>query len=492
MATQCQPESGSQAPASPRSGAIGGRTRSPGGEDALGALETERRLAQILGRSSLGVGAVGRTAHFAMLGGSSLSAAQLVNRVREHFGRELSLKEVLLAPTLEDMARSIDGAAAPATAEPTRRQAHAPDAAVAASEAQARMVFLDRAHPGTPLNNIPLTLGLEARLDETRLREAVAVLTHRHRMLRATLRVSDRGVVQAFDAVAPGLEVLVAANRVAAMDLLRRFHQHPFALEQGPLWRVAVARAVDTGQEWLALSLHHAIADGVTLVRVLAELDALYRGEPLASMENELTYSDFVAWQEELLAVVLRRSAARFWSEERQQSRPPKLPHSSRSDDVTGRQFAVDLDPRQTAILKAICEEQRVSPFVLMLTVFGFVIGQRCQTQQLALGVTFSGRSRRVTESVPGLFVNTLPLAFDCSSKKERFSALLQRVKSAGRRAPGPPGLPPQPGDGHAEGARDPVQHPLQRGDAPSGPLVRRVACDPRRRRARGLQSSPC
>ena len=64
-----------------------------------------------------------------------------------------------------------------------------------------------------------------------------------------------------------------------------------------------------------------------------------------------------------------------------------------------------------------------------MLCLFGFVIGQRCHTQQFALGVTLSGRSRRVLETVPGLFVNTVPVAFDWSDE-DRFSALLQRVKT--------------------------------------------------------------
>jgi hypothetical protein len=178
------------------------------------------------------------------------------------------------------------------------------------------------------------------------------------------------------------------------------------------------------------LSLHHVIADGVTLVRVLTELDALYQGLPLASTADELSYADYAAWQRELLDSEFGARAAAFWAEERNRRPAPKLPHSAgKRDDVRGRQFALDLGARATAILKALCNEQQVSPFVLMLCLFGFVIGQRCHTQQFALGVTLSGRSRRALETVPGLFVNTVPVAFDWSDE-DRFSALLQRMKT--------------------------------------------------------------
>lgn len=396
------------------------------GADGAPLGDTERRLAR-LWAELLGIETIGRSDHFALLGGSSLSAARLVNRVREQFGRELSLADVMRAPTLQQMARRIDQAAGPSSPTPTRRQADA-DAPVAASEAQARMVFLDRAHPGTPLNNIPLTLALGAALDEARLREAVAQLARRHRMLRACLRIEPQGVMQIDAAPPPAFERLDAADAAGALEQLQRFHRRAFVLEQGPLWRVALARARDSGRQWLALSLHHAIADGVTLVRVLAELDALYQGLPLAATDAELSYADYVAWQRKLLDSAFGERAARFWADERHRCALPALPHAAgRRDDVSGRQFALALDARQCATLRSLCRQHRVSPFVLMLTLFGFVIGQRCDARRFALGVTLSGRSRRELEAVPGLFVNTVPLAFDWSGH-DRFGALAQRV----------------------------------------------------------------
>ena len=395
------------------------------GPESAPAGETERRLAEIWA-GILGCGGVRRTDDFRLLGGSSLNLAQLVNRIRERFGRELRMKDAMRASTLEGMARVIDEAPEPARPGPVRRE-RAAGTPMPASEAQARMVFLDRAHPGTPLNNIPLTLRLGAAPDASRLEAAVGELSRRHEMLRSRLRAEPQGVVQLFDANLPRLEILRGTDKAGALRLLERFHREPFALDEGPLWRVALVTAGD--EAWLALCVHHAIADGVTLVRMLADPDALYPGLPLVPIGEELSYPDYVAWQRELLGSANGEEAARFWTDEARRRPLPDLPHARGGrEDVRGRQFAVGLDERETAILKSICGQQGVSPFVLLTTLFGFAIGQRCKSQRFAVGVTLSGRSHRALESVPGLFVNTLPLAFDWSGR-DRFGELLSRVK---------------------------------------------------------------
>jgi non-ribosomal peptide synthetase component F len=62
-----------------------------------------------------------------------------------------------------------------------------------------------------------------------------------------------------------------------------------------------------------------------------------------------------------------------------------------------------------------------------MLSLFGLVLGRRCGSQAMVLGVTLGGRSRSAFERAPGLFVNTLPMPFDWHGE-ERLSSLLQRT----------------------------------------------------------------
>ncbi len=78
------------------------------------ATATERALAEIWARI-LGVGRVGRTADFFLLGGHSLRAVRLMVEVERRFGVSLALASLFRRPTLAQLARRID---APGAEEP--------------------------------------------------------------------------------------------------------------------------------------------------------------------------------------------------------------------------------------------------------------------------------------------------------------------------------------------------------------------------------------
>jgi len=71
--------------------------------------EVETELAAILS-TLLGVEAVSVQDNFFLLGGHSLLGTQLIVRVREVFGVELSLRTLFDAPTIADLATEIERA----------------------------------------------------------------------------------------------------------------------------------------------------------------------------------------------------------------------------------------------------------------------------------------------------------------------------------------------------------------------------------------------
>jgi hypothetical protein len=74
--------------------------------------ETERLLERIW-RESLKLPRVSVRDDFFALGGHSLLAVHVVNRVREHWARELSMADIFRFPTIEAFAAYLDAPAAP-------------------------------------------------------------------------------------------------------------------------------------------------------------------------------------------------------------------------------------------------------------------------------------------------------------------------------------------------------------------------------------------
>ncbi len=77
--------------------------------------ELEQRLAE-LWQELLGLEAVGRDADFFALGGHSLLAVQLLGRVRDEWGVELTLRQLFQAPTLANLATHLAANLAPSMA----------------------------------------------------------------------------------------------------------------------------------------------------------------------------------------------------------------------------------------------------------------------------------------------------------------------------------------------------------------------------------------
>lgn len=399
------------------------------GDHAPPQGETETRLAAIWS-GLLGQTQVGRDDHFFLLGGSSLTAVQLVNRIREAFGRSLGLPAVMQHATLRAMAAVIEAdAAVVASDEAPRARRAASLERVPASEGQARMYFLDRNNPGSPLNNIPLTLELSGALDGERLHAALQALAQRHPILRTAFELGEDGVVlRTGEAVAIDLALSQVDGDDDALEALRAFHRRGYDLTRPPLWRVAVVTAAASGRAWLALGLHHAIADGVTLGRLLADLDALYQGRPVPSRSDEVEYADYAVWHRDRLAGEFGDRARAYWERPEHLPPPLRLPGGN-GNGIAGRQFIAALDPGQTAALKSWCRQQGTTPFVAMLALFGAALGKRCGMPHFAVGVTFAGRTHRALEATPGLFVNTLPLGFGWS-EDDRLSALMHRAQT--------------------------------------------------------------
>ncbi|HLD67082.1 MAG TPA: amino acid adenylation domain-containing protein, partial [Pseudomonas sp.] len=142
---------------------------------------TEQALAQLF-QELLGLACVGRHDSFFDLGGHSLLAAQLVARVRQTLGGDLSLRELFSHPTVNELARVVgplDGAR-PETITAVDR-----GAPLVLSFSQQRLWFLDQLDPSaSTAYHMPASLLLRGTLDQVALKASLDRLVARHESLR--------------------------------------------------------------------------------------------------------------------------------------------------------------------------------------------------------------------------------------------------------------------------------------------------------------------
>ncbi|MEO6502208.1 MAG: amino acid adenylation domain-containing protein [Jatrophihabitantaceae bacterium] len=391
-------------------------------------------FAQALGRSAVGI-----DDDFFALGGHSLSAIRLVNRIRAVLGLEVSLHELFARRTVAALAAHESTGSTRAPLTPRDRPAGIP-----LSHAQQRLWFLHQIHGASSAYNIPYALHLSGQLDVGALEAAIGDVAARHEVLRTIYPERD-GLP--FQQILPPEEARPVLARVSAGrddldELLRVAARNTFNLATDLPLRVTLF-TVDAGENVLFLLLHHIAADGWSLEPLLEDLAQAYTarlaGTAPAWAPLSVQYADYAIWQRELLGEpddpdsVSGRQLA-FWSQYLDGA-PAELdlptdrprPHTTefRGDLVS---LTIEADPHAR-----LAELARSSGSTLTMVLQAAVLGLLTRLgagEDIPLGLPIAGRTDESTHALVGYFVNTLVTRTDTSGDPS-FAELVRRVRIA-------------------------------------------------------------
>jgi amino acid adenylation domain-containing protein len=365
------------------------------------------------------------------LGGHSLLANQVIARIREGLGVDLTLRDFFDAPTIARCAEVVlrkggtPSQVPPIAPSPLRGSTDR----FACSFSQQRMWFLHQMEPESPAYNVPAALRLTGPLDARALARALGEAVRRHEVLRSTFDEGEAGPVQVVAPAAavplPEIDLSGLPEEARSAEIGRRIDEEsrrPFHLAQGPVLRTVLLRC-GADDHVLQVSLHHIVSDGWSLGLLVAELAALYnafhRGAPSPLPELPVQYADFAAWQREWLQGDVLARQVEHWRR-RLAGAPPLLAlpvdrprPADRSPRGASRSFAVPAGLVQR--LEALSAEEGTTLFTTLLTVFQALLGRLSGQDDVCVGTPGAGRRHRETEDLIGFFVNTLVLRADLS-----------------------------------------------------------------------------
>jgi amino acid adenylation domain-containing protein len=372
---------------------------------------------------------------FFALGGESIVATQLVARIRAELGVDVSLRLVFSTPVLREQAAAVDAARAarPPATQPsagTPRVDARPAGERPLSSAQRRFWFLQQLDPDSCGAHVVDALQIPGDVDHTRMEQALRNVVQRHEVLRTVY--PDRGGE-------PVAVVLADVDvRLEAVDLrargpeevdaeLVRLAARPFRLDRDQPVRAVLGR-LDGGHHVLLVVVHHIATDERSAQLLLDELAAHYNGSP--KPQPTVQYAEVAGLQPGAAADDAADDVA-YWREQLQgiapvlelpldRSRPPV--RSERGAEVRFR-----LDASVYERIRQLARDARVTPYMVMLAAFGYVLHRHCATDDVVVGSPIAGRTRTDTQDVIGCFINTLVLRLDMSGKPT-VRELLQRV----------------------------------------------------------------
>ncbi|MGZ8176957.1 amino acid adenylation domain-containing protein [Williamsia sp. SKLECPSW1] len=246
------------------------------------ATATERDVVAAVSEV-LGVTAPSVAADIVDLGATSLNATEIATALARRTGKSITVRDVLAAVSLQELATHIDGAA---SADVPHRPDRPP-----ASPQQTAMVVSARLSPESTAEVLVGSVTLRGdATDAVAVRAAVADVVARHEILRTVVRVGASGelwqdVVSTDEAIAAVLvddapDARAVTDPTMSVPVRVSIHEHDDSLV-------------------IAVAAHHALVDDVSLDVLAADLAAAYAARRAGTApewgDHPLQYADATA-----------------------------------------------------------------------------------------------------------------------------------------------------------------------------------------------------
>jgi amino acid adenylation domain-containing protein/non-ribosomal peptide synthase protein (TIGR01720 family) len=316
------------------------------------------------------------------------------------------------------------------------------------SPMQREMLSQSLRSPGSGVYCVQFHGRLSGLLDRSAFERAWAAVIERHPVLRTAFHGQELDKpLQAVwrQSVLPWQDgdwrALPAEEQARRLEgFLAADRQRGFALDKAPLFRLALFRTGDDAWRFV-LTVHHLLVDGWCVSLLFAEVLAFYAAYCHAGEAPRLgrprPYRDFILW----LQAQEDGAAEPFWRRELAGFHAPTpLPgdRDGSASAVASEQADRELTVPLTAALGEQARRHRLTLNTLVQAAWVLLLARAAGSRDVLFGTTVAGRPAELagSESMIGLFINTLPLRVEVTPEvplvdwlrrlQERYAAVRQ------------------------------------------------------------------
>ena len=357
--------------------------------------------------------------NFFEIGGHSLRATKLVNRIEKETNKKIFIKDIFTNSTVEKISNMLLGKSneeyepIPVAKEKKYYKM---------SSVQKRVYFIHVMEQST-LYNMPQCLKIVGEVKKEKVEEVINQLISRHESLRTRfLVVNDEPVQEVCNEVKADFEYIENYEddeRKLVFSLVQ-----PFNLEKPSQIRVRLIKR--ESYYLLFIDMHHIIGDGMSVSVFIEEFSKLYNDEKLENGVRQ--YKDYSEW-------INKRDLnkqAQYWMDLYKDEVPIlNLPTDFKRpvhQSFKGNYITKFVSNKCVNKIKAVAKKYGVTEYMVCLSALMILLGKYSNKEDIVVGTPISGRTHKDTERMIGMFVNTLVLRGKPMLNKS-FEQFLKEIK---------------------------------------------------------------
>ncbi|MCL9662958.1 amino acid adenylation domain-containing protein [Paenibacillus hunanensis] len=395
---------------------------------------TERELA-ILWADVLEQDNIFADDHFFHLGGHSISAVKLVNRIREKYGISMPLQQIFAAPVLQELAVAIDDIR---STRQDQSSEHGNDTnimiqptpakeAYAVAPVQLPEWYLHELEPDSSFYNVSFDLMFYGQMDVAAFVQAWQQIIDRHSVLRTYFdkqndtpiqRIHPQWSLQIDDVYEDRRDTNMQQLEADIRETALSHSNQIFDFANGPLFSIKLAEYPEQ-QFLLMFAAHHIIWDETSSMNVINELSELYNAQieqrPSTLQPLSIQYSDYAEWMNGLIEKGALEHNRRYWLERFKQAPPAlNLPTDYARPSVmtfNGDTILTQIDSDLQQMIADYCQQQGITLYMFLLSVLHLQLHRLSGQDYFAVGSPIANRNAMQLEPMLGLFASAIPLS---------------------------------------------------------------------------------
>ncbi|TCP67348.1 non-ribosomal peptide synthetase [Baia soyae] len=368
--------------------------------------------------------------NFFHLGGHSISAVKVINRIRDLFQIKMTLQQIFITPVLSELADVIDTEVAKMSDSEEKRdlslQRMPRQEEYELAPVQLPEWYMHHFEPNNPFYNTSFDLMFYGDMDLQAFEKVWQTLISRHAVLRTTFKNKNGVPLQI---IAPSREMKlcdlyedhthVPEDKLPEVikELAEAHANQIFDFEKGPLFSTKLVE-LPSKQFLYMFASHHIIWDETSSMNLMKEFNELYNAyvtgrEPdLPSLEVD--YTDYVQWMNRLVREGHLENQRKYWLKQIS-SVPPGLDLPTdypRPPMVTfnGGTILGRFDQSLQKQMADFCQQNDITLNMLLLTVLNLQLHRLSGQRDFVVGSPILNRDDVKLENMLGLFATALPL----------------------------------------------------------------------------------
>lgn len=343
--------------------------------------------------------------NFFSVGGNSLKAISMQAKLKKASGLSITAPDIMKNQTIRRIAlKALDYSEIP------RRESELESYPL--TPPQQQMYILRKTLENETTYNIPTTYKIKGSFDEDRFLHSLNHIIASNSSLRSYFISTEEGLRQK---TADTWQLEMLRGEVSESEAGETITSwiRPFNLEEPLLLRCGLLKLKEGGVIFF-LDIHHIISDGISISLFMEELSKVYSGK--SDTSENADFLDYALYLEKNLSDDKLESQRNYWLEQMQGELPYSeiIPDYQRPPVMSqeGQGEFCDVSGETLKGLRLLAASRGISLFSVVLSAWAYLLSKYTASEDVILGVPFSGRNLPGLENIMGMFVSTQAMRF--------------------------------------------------------------------------------